>query len=78
MPEIEVSSKRIVYSKFIALAVSILIAGRMMLSDPNIVYRYFGAFAFVGFNLRAMMLAVYIQYRGKHGWGSTVDIPDND
>jgi hypothetical protein len=77
MPEFHVSSKRIVYTKFAALALTILLAGRIMLSDPNVVYRYIGTLAFIGFNIRAMMLAVYIQYRGKHGWGSTVDIPDN-
>ena len=77
MPEFQVSSKRIVYTKFAALALTILLAGRIMLSDPNVVYRYIGTLAFIGFNIRAMMLAVYIQYRGKHGWSDTVDIPDN-
>ena len=78
MPELSVSSKRIVYTKFAALALTILISGRLMLSDPNVIYRYVGTLAFVGFNIRAMMLAVYIQYRGKTGWSTTVDIPDND
>lgn len=77
MPEIEVSMKRYVLTRFFALLVSILISGRLMLSDPNIVYRYIGALAFVGFNLRAIMLVMYMQYRGRDGWRNTVDLPDD-
>lgn len=77
MPTFNVSSKRIIYTKFAALILIILLAGRIMLSDPNTTYRYIGTAAFVGFNIRAIMLALYIQYRGKHNWSETIDINDN-
>lgn len=78
MPELNVSTKRVIYTKFAALILTILLAGRIMLSDPNIVYRYIGTLAFIGFNIRAMMLALYIQYRGKTEWSDTVNMPDRD
>lgn len=78
MPELNVSTKRIVYTKFAALILTILLAGRIMLSDPNIVYRYIGTFAFVGFNIRAIMIAIFIQYRGKTEWSDTVNVPERD
>jgi hypothetical protein len=78
MTEIDVSFKRTVYAKFAALILTIFISGRLMLSDPNVVYRYIGTFAFVGFNMRAIMMAVYIQHRSRTGWETTIDIPDRD
>lgn len=76
MPTFNVSSKRIIYTKFAALILTILLSGRIMLSDPNIVYRYIGTFAFIGFNIRAMSLALYMQHRSKTGWSDTVELPD--
>lgn len=77
MPEIDVSLKRYVIIRFVSLLVIILLSGRVMLSDPNIVYRYIGTLTFVGFNMRAIMLVLYIQYRSRDGWKNTVDLPDD-
>lgn len=77
MPELEVSLKRYVVARFVSLLVIILLSGRVMISDPNIVYRYIGALAFVGFNMRAIMLVLYMQFRSRDGWKDTVDLPDD-
>ena len=76
MPTFNVSSKRIIYTKFAALILTILLSGRIMLSDPNVIYRYIGTLAFIGFNVRAISLALYIQYRGKTNWSDTVELND--
>lgn len=68
-----ISLKRMAYMKFAGTIVAILLSGRIMLSDPNIVYRYIGTFAFIGFNARAMLLALYMQYRGSHNWSESTD-----
>lgn len=77
MPEIDVSLKRYVVIRFVSLLCIILLSGRVMLSDPNIVYRYVGTVAFIGFNFRAVMLVMYMQYRGRDGWRDTVNFPDD-
>lgn len=77
MPEVGVSLKRYVVVRFLSLLIIILLSGRVMISDPNIVYRYFGALAFVGFNMRAIMLVLYMQFRSREGWKDTVNIPDD-
>ena len=77
MPEVDVSLRRYVVARFVALLVIILLSGRVMISDPNIVYRYIGALAFVGFNMRAIMLVMYMQFRSRDGWKDTVDLPDD-
>ena len=77
MPEVGVSLKRYVVVRFLSLLIIILLSGRVMISDPNIVYRYFGALAFVGFNMRAIMLVLYMQYRSRDGWKNTIDLPDD-
>lgn len=64
--------------KFVSLLLVIVVSGRMMLSDPNIVYRYVGTITFVMFNFRAIMIALYIQYRNRNGWTSVIDIPEEN
>jgi len=77
LPEVGVSLKRYVVVRFLSLLIIILLSGRVMISDPNIVYRYFVALAFVGFNMRAIMLVLYMQFRSREGWKDTVNIPDD-
>lgn len=77
MPQIDVSLKKYVVVRFLSLLIIILLSGRVMISDPNIVYRYIGTIAFVGFNLRAIMIVMYMQYRSREGWKDTVDFPDD-
>ena len=76
MPTFTVSSKRMLYSKFAVLILTILLSGRIMLSDPNVLYRYIGTLSFIGFNIRAISLALYIQYRGKTNWSDTIELND--
>ena len=71
------SLRRYVVVRFVSLLIIILLSGRVMISDPNIVYRYIGALTFVGFNMRAIMLVMYMQFRSRDGWKDTVDLPDD-
>lgn len=69
------SLRRHVILKFVSLLLVILVSGRVMMSDPNQVYSALGTGLFIGANARAIMLAIYFQYRSRTGWSDTIDIP---
>lgn len=68
--------RRHVILRFLALLMIILVSGRVMLSDPSHVYQGLGTLVFIGCNVRAILLAMYFQYRTRTGWTDTLSIHD--
>lgn len=74
MTEIKVSMRRHVILRFLSLLLVIFVSARVMLHDSSQPYQALGTLLFIGANMRAILLAMYFQYRTRTGWTETIDI----
>ena len=78
MAKIEVSAKPVVVTRIATRMIGLLVAGRVMLNDPNLLYVLLSSAYFVSLLVATITWIMYAQWRAREGWVNEIDIPDND
>ena len=74
--QIQVSSQRTVITRVLMSMLGVLISGRLLVVEHNKFYVFAALFYFLASVGMSGMWIMYAQWRARHGWVSTVELPD--